>query len=117
MPNDYEPDLGDLEEEVDEGGGDGTSIALTDEELEAVDELKHVRAEIASYTKRAKDLRVELLQRLGGATFAHAADGTTVLKVRRQVSVKVDRDELRAKYPDIFDECSSEKETIILDTP
>jgi predicted phage-related endonuclease len=109
---DYEPDLDD---DIDDDMPD--VIALTDDDLEAIEELKYARAEASEHKKRADELRTELLQKLGSAQAAFAPDGRQVLRIRKAVRRTVNAKALEAKYPDVYDEVMSETETTTLETP
>lgn len=96
---------------------DETIVTLTEDELEAVHELRHVRSEKADLSAREKDLRAEILQRLGEADRALTASGAPAVKVRRSTRRTVNAKELEAKYPDVYDEVMSETEIVTLDLP
>lgn len=92
-------------------------VTLTNEQLDAVGELKHVRSEMSDLRKREDSLRKEILQALGDSQRALTASGAPAVKLRTQVRVGVDRAALEAQYPDVFDEVRTEKEITIIDLP
>lgn len=105
-----------MSEDLEDGGNAGP-ITLTEEEMEAVDELRHLRSERADIADREKVLRAEILQRLGDADRAMTASGAPAVKLRRQVRRSVDGKALEALYPDIYAEVMSESDVIVLDLP
>lgn len=95
----------------------GDPVVLTDEELEAIAELRHLRVERKDIEDREKVLRNEILQRIGTASRALTADGRPAAIKRTQIRRNVDRKKLEAEYPDVFDDVMSESEVTILDLP
>jgi hypothetical protein len=91
------------------------TVTLTPEEMDAVDELRQLRSARKDIESRERTLRDEILQYLGGAERALTASGAPAVKIRRQIRRGVDRAALEAKYPDVFEEVSSETEVVILD--
>lgn len=107
-----------LDDDYDEDEGTpGEPVVLTDEELEAVAELRHLRVERKDIEERERVLRNEILQRLGVAARALTADGRPAAIKRTQVRRNVDRKKLEAEYPDVFDDVMTESEVVILDLP
>jgi predicted phage-related endonuclease len=92
-------------------------VTLTDEQLDAIQELRHVRSEMSDLRKRESDLRKEILQALGDAQRGLTGSGEPAVKLRKSTRVGVDAKQLEAMYPDVFDEVRKETEVVTIDLP
>jgi len=92
-------------------------VTLTAEQLDAIAELRHIRSEMSDLRRRETDCRNEILQALGDAERGFTASGEAAVKLRKSLRVGVDRAQLEALYPDVFDEVRTEKEVVTIDLP
>ncbi len=92
-------------------------VTLTAEQLDAVQELRHVRSEMSDLRRRESDLRKEILQALNSAERGLTASGDPAVKLRKSVRVGVDAKMLEAVYPDVFDEVKKQTEVVTIDLP
>lgn len=92
-------------------------IVLTGDSLEAVEELKYLRAERAEIEKREKILRSEILRQLGDAPQAVDENGVTVVLVTKTLRTGVDRKMLEALYPQVFEDVMTETTAITVNLP
>lgn len=92
-------------------------VTLTDEQLDAVQELRHIRSEMSDLRKRETAVRNEILQAVGDAPRALTASGEPAVKIRKQLRTGVDAKQLEALFPDVYDEVRTEKEVVFIDLP
>jgi hypothetical protein len=106
------PTVNDLDDDT-----EVSPVTLTDEQLDAVQELRHIRSEMSDLRKRESDCRKEILQALGDAQRGFTASGEPCVKLRKSTRVGVDAKQLEALYPDVFDEVRTAKEVVTIDLP
>jgi hypothetical protein len=83
-------------------------------ELELVNELESVRAELKELKTRETALRAEILGILNGESRGLTAAGSQVVNIRIQHRRAVNSSKLEALYPEVYADVVEEKETTVL---
>ena len=78
------------------------TIALTPEQVDALEELAYIRREKAELTKREERVKKEIIGFLGHATTGVLGSGATAVTVKELTRTGVDSKKLEAMYPDVY---------------
>lgn len=92
------------------------ATVLPDQIVEAVQELKEIRATAAQLKKRETNLRDQILMALDGNDRGLTGSGAQVVHVETQHRRTVNSAKLQAMYPDAYDDCTSETTVTVLKT-